>query len=84
MIQEKNKRKVGTEFFGFIYDAVFKEVFTSSETEDYSLLCQLLNEGIEEKIDKITKLLPPELAPKNVRERYKRVDILAEADGKKD
>ena len=82
MIQEENKEKNGTEFFGFNYDKIFKAIFVSSNATDYNLLCQLLNEAIEEKIDKITGFIPPVLASKNVKERYKRVDLLAEAAGK--
>ena len=82
-IDEKVKEDTGAEFFGFNYDKMFKAVFASSNATDYNLLCQLLNEAIEEKIDKITGFIPPELASKNVKERYKRVDLLAEAAGKK-
>ncbi len=80
---DKSNKENGTEFFGFNYDKAFKAVFVSSNETDYNLLCQLLNEDIEGKIDKINGFIPPELASKNVNERYKRVDLLAKAAGKK-
>ncbi len=82
-IDEKIKENTQTEFFGFNYDKMFKAVFVGSNETENELLCQLLNECIEEKIDAIPGFLSPELNAKSKNERYKRLDLIALAEGKR-
>ena len=47
------------------------------------LLCELLGECLETKIDRIIKFIPIELNARRKKERYKRVDLLLEAGKRK-
>ena len=71
-------------FFSFNYDRVFKAIFCSEEDrkkEDFHLLERLLKDIIKENI-KILKIMSPELAVTNVKERTKRLDLLIESNRK--
>ncbi len=82
MVQDEIKEKNGTEFFGFNYDKIFKAIFVGTEKHKKDLLCALIGECIKEKIYNID-FIPIELNARRENERYKRLDVLAEADGKK-
>ena len=71
-------------FFSFNYDRVFKAIFCSEEArrkEDFHLLERLLKDIIKENI-KVLKIMSPELAVTNAKERTKRLDLLIESHGK--
>lgn len=71
-------------FFSFNYDRVFKAIFCSEEArrkEDFHLLERLLKDIIKENI-KVLKIMSPELAVTNEKERTKRLDLLIESHGK--
>ena len=68
-------------FFSFNYDRVFKAIFCSEEArrkEDFHLLERFI---IKENI-KVLKIMSPELAVTNAKERTKRLDLLIESHGK--
>ena len=71
-------------FFSFNYDRVFKSIFCSEEArrkEDFHLLERLISDVIKEKV-KVIKIMSPELAVTNAKERTKRLDLLIESHGK--
>ena len=71
-------------FFSFNYGRVFKAIFCSEEArrkEDFHLLERLLKDIIKENI-KVLKIMSPELAVTNAKERTKRLDLLIESHGK--
>lgn len=70
------------EFFCFNYDKMFKAVFVGTQKSKKKLLASLIGECIKENINTIN-FIPIELNAKRKRERYKRLDLLAEADDKK-
>ncbi len=72
-----------TKFYGFNYDKMFKAIFIGPKKERTHLLCELLSECLKIKIDKILKFIPVELSIRQKKERYKRLDLLLEADGRK-
>ena len=47
------------------------------------MLCELLSECLETKVDRIIKFIPVELNARRKKERYKKVDLLLEAEGRK-
>ena len=68
-------------FFSFNYDRVFKAIFCSEEArrkEDFHLLERFI---IKENI-KVLKIMSPELAVTNAKERTKRLELLIESHGK--
>ena len=66
-------------FYGFNYDKMFKAIFVGKDKKKTDLLCELLGECLETKIDRIIKFIPVELNARRKKERYKRVDLLLEA-----
>ena len=79
----KNKRRQN-QFLAFNYDRVFKSIFCSEEArrkEDFHLLERLISDVIKEKV-KVIKIMSPELAVTNAKERTKRLDLLIESHGK--
>ena len=79
----KNKGRQN-QFLAFNYDRVFKSIFCSEEArrkEDFHLLERLLSDILKEKI-KVIKIMSPELAVTNAKERTKRLDLLIESHGK--
>ena len=76
----ETKEKV---FYGFNYDEMFKAIFVGEDKKKTDLLCELLGECLETKIDRIIKFIPVELNARRKKERYKRVDLLLEAGKRK-
>ena len=70
-------------FYGFNYDKMFKAIFVGEDKKKTDLLCALLSECLETKIDRIIKFIPVELNARRKKERYKRVDLLLEAGKRK-
>ena len=70
-------------FYGFNYDKMFKAIFVGEDKKRTDLLCELLGECLETKIDRIIKFIPVELNARRKKERYKRVDLLLEAGKRK-
>ena len=69
-------------FYGFNYDKMFKAIFVGEDKKKTDLLCELLSECLETKVDRIIKLIPIELNARR-KKRYKRVDLLLEAGKRK-
>ena len=69
-------------FYGFNYDKMFKAIFVGEDKKKTDLLCELLSECLETKIDRIIKFIPVELNARR-KKRYKRVDLLLEAGKRK-
>ena len=69
-------------FYGFNYDKMFKAIFVGEDKKKTDLLCELLGECLETKIDRIIKFIPVELNARR-KKRYKRVDLLLEAGKRK-
>lgn len=78
---EKNKTK--DIFYGFNYDKMFKAIFVGFNEDRTHLLCELLSECLDIKIDRIIKFIPVELKIRQKSERSKRLDLLVEAEGRK-
>ena len=78
---EKNKTK--EVFYGFNYDKMFKAIFVGFNEDRTHLLCELLSECLDIKIDRIIKFIPVELNVRQKSERSKRLDLLVEAEGRK-
>ena len=70
-------------FYGFNYDKMFKAIFVGEDKKKTDLLCELLSECLETKIDRIIKFIPVELNARRKKERYKRVDLLLESGKRK-
>ena len=70
-------------FYGFNYDKMFKAIFVGEDKKKTDLLCALLSECLETKIDRIIKFIPAKLNARRKKERYKRVDLLLEAGKRK-
>ena len=70
-------------FYGFNYDKMFKAIFVGEDKKRTDLLCELLSECLETKVDRIIKFIPIELNARRKKERYKRVDLLLEAGKRK-
>ena len=70
-------------FYGFNYDKMFKAIFVGEDKKRTELLCELLSECLETKVDRIIKFIPVELNARRKKERYKKVDLLLEAEGRK-
>ena len=75
----ETKEKV---FYGFNYDKMFKAIFVGEDKKKTDLLCELLSECLETKVDRIIKFIPIELNARR-KKRYKRVDLLLEAGKRK-
>ena len=75
----ETKEKV---FYGFNYDKMFKAIFVGEDKKKTDLLCELLGECLETKVDRIIKFIPIELNARR-KKRYKRVDLLLEAGKRK-
>ena len=75
----ETKEKV---FYGFNYDKMFKAIFVGEDKKRTDLLCELLSECLETKVDRIIKFIPIELNARR-KKRYKRVDLLLEAGKRK-
>ena len=69
-------------FYGFNYDKMFKAIFVGEDKKKTELLCELLSECLEIKVDRIIKFIPIELNARR-KKRYKRVDLLLEAGKRK-
>ena len=69
-------------FYGFNYDKMFKAIFVGEDKKRTNLLCELLSECLETKVDRIIKFIPIELNARR-KKRYKRVDLLLEAGKRK-
>ena len=69
-------------FYGFNYDKMFKAIFVGEDKKKTDLLCELLGECLETKVDRIIKFIPIELNARR-KKRYKRVDLLLEAGKRK-
>ena len=69
-------------FYGFNYDKMFKAIFVGEDKKRTDLLCELLGECLETKVDRIIKFIPIELNARR-KKRYKRVDLLLEAGKRK-
>ena len=69
-------------FYGFNYDKMFKAIFVGEDKKKTDLLCELLGECLETKVDRIIKFIPVELNARR-KKRYKRVDLLLEAGKRK-
>ena len=69
-------------FYGFNYDKMFKAIFVGEDKKRTDLLCELLSECLETKVDRIIKFIPVELNARR-KKRYKRVDLLLEAGKRK-
>ena len=69
-------------FYGFNYDKMFKAIFVGEDKKKTELLCELLSECLETKVDRIIKFIPIELNARR-KKRYKRVDLLLEAGKRK-
>ena len=78
---EKNKTK--DVFYGFNYDKMFKAIFVGFNEDRTHLLCELLSECLDIKIDKIIKFIPVKLNVRQKSERSKRLDLIVEAEGRK-
>ena len=48
-------------FYGFNYDKMFKAIFVGEDKKKTDLLCELLGECLETKVDRIIKFIPVEL-----------------------
>ena len=77
------KRKIKDIFYGFNYDKMFKAVFVGFNEDRTHLLCELLSECLDIKIDRIIKFIPVELSARQKNERSKRLDLLVESQGRK-
>ena len=62
---------------------MFKAIFVGFNENRTHLLCELLSECLDIKIDKIIKFIPVELNVRQKNERSKRLDLLVEAEGRK-
>ena len=69
-------------FYGFNYDKMFKAIFVGEDKKKTDLLCELLSECLETKVDRIIKFIPIELNARR-KKRYKRVDLLLETGKRK-
>ena len=69
-------------FYGVNYDKMFKAIFVGEDKKRTDLLCELLSECLETKVDRIIKFIPIELNARR-KKRYKRVDLLLEAGKRK-
>ena len=78
MLNEIKEKK----FYGFNYDKMFKAIFVGEDKKRTDLLCELLSECLETKVDRIIKFIPIELNARR-KKRYKRVDLLLEAGKRK-
>ena len=61
---------------------MFKAIFVGEDKKKTDLLCELLGECLETKVDRIIKFIPVELNARR-KKRYKRVDLLLEAGKRK-
>ena len=52
------KNKINDIFYGFNYDKMFKAIFVGFNEDRTHLLCELLSECLDIKIDKIIKFIP--------------------------
>ena len=77
------KTKTKDVFYGFNYDKMFKAIFVGFNEDRTHLLCELLSECLDIKIDRIIKFIPVELKIRQKSERSKRLDLLVEAQGRK-
>ena len=77
------KTKTKDIFYGFNYDKMFKAIFVGFNEDRTHLLCELLSECLDIKIDRIIKFIPVELKIRQKSERSKRLDLLVEAQGRK-
>ena len=77
------KNKTNDIFYGFNYDKMFKAIFVGFNEDRTHLLCELLSECLDIKIDRIIKFIPVELKIRQKSERSKRLDLLVEAQGRK-
>ena len=77
------KGKIKDVFYGFNYDKMFKAVFVGFNEDRTHLLCELLSECLDIKIDRIIKFIPVELSARQKNERSKRLDLLVESQGRK-
>ncbi len=62
---------------------MFKAVFVGFNEDQTHLLCELLSECLDIKIDRIIKFIPVELSARQKSERSKRLDLLVESQGRK-
>ena len=62
---------------------MFKAVFVRFNKDRTHLLCELLSECLDIKIDRIIKFIPVELSARQKSERSKRLDLLVESQGRK-
>jgi len=62
---------------------MFKAVFVGFNEDQTHLLCELLRECLDIKIDRIIKFIPVELSARQKSERSKRLDLLVESQGRK-
>ena len=76
----ETKEKV---FYGFNYDKMFKAIFVGEDKKKTDLLCELLSECLETKVDRIIKFIPIELNARRKKERYKRVDYFLKLEKEK-
>ena len=77
------KEKIKDVFYGFNYDKMFKAIFVGFNEDRTHLLCELLSECLDIKIDRIIKFIPVELSARQKNERSKRLDLLVESQGRK-
>ena len=77
------KEKTKEVFYGFNYDKMFKAIFVGFNEDRTHLLCELLSECLDIKIDRIIKFIPVELSARQKSERSKRLDLLVESQGRK-
>ena len=77
------KEKTKEVFYGFNYDKMFKAIFIGFNEDRTHLLCELLSECLDIKIDRIIKFIPVELSARQKNERSKRLDLLVESQGRK-
>ena len=62
---------------------MFKAVFVGFNEDQTHLLCELLSECLDIKIDRIIKFIPVELSARQKNERSKSLDLLVESQGRK-
>ena len=62
---------------------MFKAVFVRFNKDRTHLLCELLSECLDIKIDRIIKFIPVELSARQKSERSKRLDLLVESQERK-
>ena len=77
------KEKTKEVFYGFNYDKMIKAIFVGFNEDRTHLLCELLSECLDIKIDRIIKFIPVELSARQKSERSKRLDLLVESQGRK-